>query len=88
MYEIDFLGRPFAVELLNPHRVKFNKNEIKQLQEVKTGFTVQWHSFMSLFKIIRFSCFADDQPVIWQNPSKRPADRHQVSVFDFNTHPS
>lgn len=41
MYGIDFLGRPFAVELLNPHRVKFNKNEIKQLQEVKTGFTVQ-----------------------------------------------
>ncbi|XP_057188503.1 putative tRNA pseudouridine synthase Pus10 isoform X2 [Triplophysa rosa] len=26
-------GRPFAVELLNPHRVKFNRTEIKQLQE-------------------------------------------------------
>uniref|UniRef100_A0A671KYA1 tRNA pseudouridine(55) synthase n=1 Tax=Sinocyclocheilus anshuiensis TaxID=1608454 RepID=A0A671KYA1_9TELE len=26
-------GQPFAVELLNPHRAKFNRNEIKQLQE-------------------------------------------------------
>uniref|UniRef100_A0A672RKL6 tRNA pseudouridine(55) synthase n=1 Tax=Sinocyclocheilus grahami TaxID=75366 RepID=A0A672RKL6_SINGR len=26
-------GRPFAVELLNPHRAKFNRTEIKQLQE-------------------------------------------------------
>uniref|UniRef100_A0A8C1EHS7 tRNA pseudouridine synthase Pus10 n=1 Tax=Cyprinus carpio carpio TaxID=630221 RepID=A0A8C1EHS7_CYPCA len=26
-------GRPFAVELLNPHRAKFNRAEIKQLQE-------------------------------------------------------
>nr|XP_055060304.1 putative tRNA pseudouridine synthase Pus10 [Misgurnus anguillicaudatus]XP_055060305.1 putative tRNA pseudouridine synthase Pus10 [Misgurnus anguillicaudatus] len=26
-------GRPFAMELLNPHRVKFNRTEIKQMQE-------------------------------------------------------
>lgn len=26
-------GRPFAVELLNPHRAKFNRTEIKQIQE-------------------------------------------------------
>ncbi|ROL52053.1 putative tRNA pseudouridine synthase Pus10 [Anabarilius grahami] len=26
-------GRPFALELLNPHRSKFNRTEIKQLQE-------------------------------------------------------
>lgn len=27
-------GRPFAIELLNPHRSKFNKEEIRQLQEM------------------------------------------------------
>ncbi|KAJ8002130.1 hypothetical protein DPEC_G00176630 [Dallia pectoralis] len=26
-------GRPFAVELLNPHRARFNKAEVRQLQE-------------------------------------------------------
>uniref|UniRef100_A0A8C7QSL2 tRNA pseudouridine synthase Pus10 n=1 Tax=Oncorhynchus mykiss TaxID=8022 RepID=A0A8C7QSL2_ONCMY len=26
-------GRPFALELLNPHRAKFNKAEVRQLQE-------------------------------------------------------
>ncbi|XP_012677961.2 putative tRNA pseudouridine synthase Pus10 [Clupea harengus] len=26
-------GRPFAMELLNPHRLKFNKMEVRQLQE-------------------------------------------------------
>ncbi|KAM9454247.1 tRNA pseudouridine synthase Pus10 [Clarias gariepinus] len=26
-------GRPFAIELLNPHRARFNKAEIRQLQE-------------------------------------------------------
>ncbi|KAL6481820.1 hypothetical protein MHYP_G00099000 [Metynnis hypsauchen] len=27
-------GRPFAMELLNPHRAKFNRAEVRQLQEV------------------------------------------------------
>jgi hypothetical protein len=31
-----FAGRPFALELLNPHRARFNKAEVQQLQEVHT----------------------------------------------------
>ncbi|XP_062303940.1 putative tRNA pseudouridine synthase Pus10 [Osmerus eperlanus] len=30
-------GRPFALELLNPHRARFNKAEIRQLQETING---------------------------------------------------
>lgn len=33
-----FSGRPFALELLNPHRAKFNRTEIKQLQEVQAFY--------------------------------------------------
>lgn len=29
-------GRPFAVELLNPHRVHFTSQEVKELQQVNT----------------------------------------------------
>ena len=34
MSRFDLAGRPFAMELLNPHRSRLNKAEMKQLQEV------------------------------------------------------
>ena len=37
-------GRPFALELLNPHRARFDKAEIRQLQEVLLHINKQKHS--------------------------------------------
>ena len=33
---ISWAGRPFAMEMLNPHRYRFTKTEMKQIQEVHT----------------------------------------------------
>lgn len=38
-------GRPFAVELVNPHRVHFTSQEIKELQQV--SHLMSWNSLCS-----------------------------------------
>lgn len=48
-------GRPFAMELLNPHRSRVSKVEMKQLQEVQES--TLWTSLSSTFSYIVYYCF-------------------------------
>lgn len=42
-------GRPFAIELVNPHRVQFTEQEIKDLQQVIVQQPLCYFTYIHIF---------------------------------------
>lgn len=67
------------MELLNPHRARVSKAEMKQLQEVQDA-----PSGARLLPVLsprsRLLLLSDHQRIVRQNPGERPADGYQVRV--------